>query len=304
MLSAIKIKVCISTVKLRNIEYLLQEAFTGIQRNGVMAIASISTIALSIGVLGAFILATLGANNFTAAQIGRFQIAAFMTNSANKTQVDMTVAQIQKIKGVESVAILDRDQEWADFKRDRPDIESAGLPLNVLPYAMNIKVSEPSRLPMIAAKVRAMNYIDAVRDGKEDLGRVMAVAHVIKGISLAGVLILFVTTVFIISNAIRLTLYARRREIRIMQLVGATNWFIRIPLVIEGVVFGAIGAFIAWILLRVGTIYICRLSENITFIGQFSSKVQPANFAVTLMLLGAAIGAAGSFVSIRRFLHD
>ena len=113
-------------------------------------------------------------------------------------------------------------------------------------------MSDPSRTTAIANKIRTMSGVRMVRDGRDALGRLMAIARVVRGVSVAGVIVLLITAIFIISNAIKLTLYARRREIRIMKLVGATNWFVRVPLIIEGVVFGAAGAFAAWLLLRLG----------------------------------------------------
>lgn len=299
------IKVCISTVNLRNIEFVIQEAFTGIWRNGLMAFASISTIALSLGVLGAFVLAALGANNFATAQIGRFQIAVFMHDDANRDLTDETAARIRKMNGVGSVEVRDRDKEWREFKSLHPDITSAGLPTNILPYAMDVKVTDPERLPVIASRIRAMGGIDTVREGREAFQRVMAGAQVVKVISFAGVIMLLITTAFIISNAIRLTLYARRREIRIMQLVGATNEFIRLPLVIEGIVFGVAGAIVAWCLLRLGSTYMAYAANKVTpLLGQVSSGLGPSAQVLSLLILGAIIGAAGSLVSIRRFLRD
>ena len=299
-----KIKVCIKTVKFRSLEYIIEEAFTGIRRNGLMAFASISTIALSLGVLGAFVLTALGANHFAANQIDRFEIAVFVKNGM-AAQVDSITANIKKMDGVSSVSTLDRDKEWAEFKRQHPDIESAGLPLNPLPYTLDVKIADHSRTAVIASKIRGMGGIDAVREGREVLGRVMAVAQVAKVVSIAGVIVLLITSVFIISNAIKLTLYARRREIRIMQLVGATNQFIRLPLVIEGIVFGAAGALVAWLLLHVGSSYMAHVGRRITgLVGQLSSGVDTGTLAFWLVVLGAAIGAAGSLVSIRRFLHD
>lgn len=292
-------------MKLRNIEFVIQEAFTGIWRNGLMAFASISTIALSLGVLGAFVLAAMGANNFAAAQVGRFQIGVFMHDDADLKQTEAAAARIRKMHGVGSVEVRDRDKEWREFKSLHPDISSAGLPTNVLPFAMDVKVTEPDRLPVIASRIRSMGGIDAVREGRETFGRVMAVAGVIKVISIAGVIMLLITTAFIISNAIRLTLYARRREIRIMQLVGATNEFIRLPLIIEGMVFGIAGAIVAWCLLRLGSTYMAHAADKVTpLLGQVSSGMMPITQALSLIILGAAIGTAGSFVSIRRFLKD
>lgn len=291
-------------MNLRNIEFLVQEAFTGIVRNGLMAFASITTIALSLGVLGAFVLVSLGANHFAAAQINQFEIAVFVKNTQTN-KVDKIAQDIREMRGVASVTIKDRNKEWAEFKRSRPDIEAAGLPTNPLPFPLVVKIKDHARQPQIASSIREMDGIDAVKEYRDTLNHVMAIAQVIKGVSIAGVLVLLVTAIFIISNAIKLTLYARRREIRIMQLVGATNWFIRIPLIIEGIVFGASGAFIAWLLLLAGGAYMTHAASRILpLLSQFGTGITGGQLAVSLVTLGAAIGAAGSFVSIRRFLHD
>lgn len=303
-MSAIKTKALINKLNFSSIEFLIQEAFTGIRRNGLMAFASISTIALSLGVLGAFVLVALGANHFTASQIGKFEVAVYMANGADQAQTQAVADAIRKLPDVASVKVLSKEEEWARFKRSNPNIESAGLQNNPLPFSIDVKVSNASMTTFIANKVRVMSGVHAVRDGREELGRVMALARVVRGVSIAGVIILLITAVFIISNAIKLTLYARRREIRIMKLVGATNWFVRVPLIIEGVVFGAAGAFAAWLLLRVGGSYVSQSVEKMPFMAQFSSDIRPSTLALALIGLGIAIGAAGSFVSIRRFLRD
>lgn len=297
-------KAPISKVNFSSVEFLIQEAFTGIRRNGLMAYASISTIALSLGVLGAFVLVALGANNFAASQISKFEIAVYMDVAATKAQTEAIARIIRKMPCVASVELRSRDEEWARFKRENPNIESAGLQSNPIPHSLDVKVSDATRTTYIANKIRAMRGVHKVSDGREALSRVMAVARVVRGISIAGVIVLLITAVFIISNAIKLTLYARRREIRIMKLVGATNWFIRIPLIIEGIVFGGAGALAAWVLLRLGASYVARTAERLPMMSRFSSDVTPAALAFWLILLGIVIGAAGSFVSIRRFLHD
>lgn len=297
-------KAHINKLNLSSIEFLIQEAFTGIRRNGLMAFASISTIALSLGVLGAFVLVALGANNFTASQIGKFEVAVYMRTGVDRKTTDALADRVGKMRDVASVKVQSRDEEWATFKRTNPNIESAGLQNNPLPFSLDVRVSNPNATTSIANKIRVMQGVHTVRDGREELGRVMAIAQVVRGISIAGVIVLLITAIFIISNAIKLTLYARRREIRIMKLVGATNWFIRVPLIIEGIVFGAAGAFVAWLLLRMGGIYVARTVSQMPFMAQFSSGIRPASLAATLIVLGIIIGAAGSFVSIRRFLHD
>ncbi len=290
-------------MKFRHLEFILEEALTGIRRNGLMAFAAVTTIALSMGVLGAFVLIALGANNFTGSQVGRFQIAVFV--KGDDTAARETASKIRQIEGVRSVEIRDREAEWVRVKRENPNIELAGLPRNFLPYALDVKVVDASSIPLIAAKIRVLPRIDGVQENRATLKRVLAAARLVKLFSAAGTVILLITSVFIISNAIRLTLYARRREIRIMQLVGATNQFIRLPLVIEGMVLGSIGALAAWLLIVAGSNYMARVAHNVTpMLGHFSSGVEPHQLAGMLVVLGTAIGAAGSFVSIRRFLHD
>lgn len=290
-------------MKFSHLEFILEEALTGIRRNGLMAFASVTTIALSMGVLGAFVLIALGANNFTGSQVGRFQIAVFV--KGDQVAANRTASAIREMDGVRSVEIRDREAEWVRVKRENPNIELAGLPRNFLPYALDVKVADPASIPLIAAKIRVLPGIDGVQENRATLKRVLAAARLVKLFSIAGTAVLLVTSMFIISNAIKLTLYARRREIRIMQLVGATNQFIRLPLVIEGMVLGAIGAFAAWLLIVLGSSYVAHLAHNITpMLGHFSSGIEANQLAAMLVVLGTIIGAAGSFVSIRRFLHD
>lgn len=292
-------------MNLRNIEFLIEEAFTGIVRNGLMAFASISTIALSLAVLGAFVLAMMSANHFTTDQIDRFEIAIFTVPGVTKAKADTLADSIKKIEGIKDVTILDRDEEWAKFKRERPDFEAAGLQDNPLPHTLKVRIFNSDQLTMLSTKIRALADVDRVNVGQETFKRVVALANAIRAISFAGVIILLITTAFIISNAIRLTLYARRREIRIMQLVGATNHTIRTPLVIEGIVFGSAGALVAWVLLRLGGGYVVHSAQRITpMFSNFTSGLSGAGLAFWLLLAGAVIGAIGSFVSIRRFLKD
>lgn len=304
VLSATNAKAHINTLNLSSTEFLIQEAFTGIKRNGLMAFASISTIALSLGILGAFVMVALGANHFMASQIGKFQIAVYLNEKVDKAQSQAVADKIAKMPNVSSAALLCKDEEWAQFKRSNPNIESAGLQNNPLPYSIDVKVTDASHTTSIANKIRLMAGVHTVRDGREELSRIMALARVVRGISVTGVIVLLITATFIISNAIKLTLYARRREIRIMKLVGATNWFVRVPLIVEGVVFGAAGALAAWLLLRLGGVYVSQTVERLPFMAQFHSDIDPSLLALALIILGIAIGAAGSFMSIRRFLGD
>jgi cell division transport system permease protein len=291
-------------LNLNSIEYVIQEAFAGIRRNGVMAFASITTVALSLTVLGAFVLAAMGARNFAAVQLREFEIAVFMNKGITEADTAKIADDVRKIAGVKSVSIRSREEEWRRFKLETPEFESAGTSASVLPNAMDVRVGEPSQTVWISSKIRAMKSVHEVNFADEDFDRVMSVIRVIRGTGTLGAIVLLIVTAMIISNAIRLTLYARRAEIRTMQLVGATNEFIRIPLVIEGILFGAIGAAAAWALLRLMSTYISKASLTIPSLRDLSAGIGDIQLLFGLMIVGAVIGAVGSWMSIRRFLHD
>jgi cell division transport system permease protein len=150
-----------------------------------------------------------------------------------------------------------------------------------------------------------MEGIHRVREARKELRRVIAVADFVKYMGVLAVIVLLGTATFIISNAIRLTVYARRREIRIMQLVGATNWFIRIPLVVEGVVLGAVGGLIAAGLITGGRMYLGQVvTKMMLLFGSVTSGIGPGELVTAMVITGATIGALGSTVSIRKFLKN
>ncbi|MFQ3550129.1 MAG: permease-like cell division protein FtsX [Armatimonadota bacterium] len=291
-------------MNLRTVEYIAQEAFTGIKRNGLMAFASITTIALTLTILGTFIMSAIGANKFVNAQVSKFEIAVFVKTDSYKV-ANKIANQIQLIPDVEKVEIHSREDEWEKFKKENPNIDSAGLKENPLPYKLDVKVKNQSKSMNIANKIRQIEGVDKVNEGREALKNILALAHIIRVVSIIGVVLLIFATAFLISNAIRLTLYARRHEIRIMQLVGATNQFIRIPLIIEGVVFGALGAVVAWLILQISGGYASGAVIKISpLLGSFSSGISSVQLLLMLMISGIVLGACGSIISIRRFLQD
>lgn len=291
-------------MNLTSIEYVIQEAFTGIRRNGVMAFASITTVALSLTVLGAFALAALSASNFATVQLREFEIAVFTDRGISDSDVNKIAQDIRKIQGVKTVEMRSRSEEWRRIKLEQPGFETAGTTESVLPYALDVRVDEPSLTSRISTKIREMKNVDDVNFASDTFDKVMSVVKAVRAIGYFGVLVLLVVTAMIVSNAIRLTLYARRAEIRTMQLVGATNQFIRIPLVLEGVLFGILGAIVAWTLLRVGSSYFSSASITIPALNDLRSGIGSSELITGLVIIGSIIGAAGSLLSMRRFLHD
>jgi cell division transport system permease protein len=208
-----------------------------------MAVASISTVALSMAVLGAFMLLALGSHRFVERQLAGFQIKVFTPTGATQAQATKLQDAIKNLPLTKRAELLSRESEWKQFKRNvNTDFDLGGVVGNILPFAIDVESKDSRQTDVLASQIRKLQGVAKVNNASEEYGRVKAVADLVRVLGFTVAIILCFTTVIIISNAIRLTVFARRHEIKIMQLVGATNWFIRIPLVLEGIVLGAIGA--------------------------------------------------------------
>jgi cell division transport system permease protein len=289
-------------MNLRSVEFMVEEALVGVKRNGLMAIASISTIALSLAILASFCLFILGAHQFAQRELNKFEIAVYVKANVDRRTVFGMAEQVRQIPHVKDVIVYPKERAWPDFKKSLPQIDTAGLN-NPLPDKLRVTVQDPRETTKVADAIRGMEYVDAVQDGRSQRKYVLAIADFVKWFGFVASLALLAATIFIISNAIRLTVFVRRREIKIMQMVGATNWFIRIPLVLEGIIFGASGALIAFGLVGVGITYLSSVVAHVMPMMQtMGTGVERGQIFVALMVGGTIIGAAGSCVSIRRFL--
>jgi cell division transport system permease protein len=270
-----------------------------------MAVASISTVALSMAILGTFLLMVIGTHRFAEHQLERFEIAVYLPVGADQTEAERVRDEISGLSLTHKVTLLSRDEEWVKLKRKlNTNIDLGGITNNPLPYAINVECKDSRKTSELADQIGKIKGIDTVNDYKQLYGSVKTIADLIRILGFAASIILCLTTTFIISNAIRLTVFARRHEIKIMQLVGATNWFIRVPLVLEGIVIGAAGALIAFGLITVCSHYTVEVIQQhvMPMLRDISSGVTPSQFMTGLTATGAIIGALGSMISIRRFL--
>jgi cell division transport system permease protein len=292
-------------MSLRSLEHAVCESVIGIRRNGLMSMASITTIGLSFAVLGAFVLLILGLNNVAQSLLKEFEIGVFLTQDTTEDDVSELRMLIRALPHVQTVEFISKEAAWEKVKADLSDqIQLSGVEENPLPHKFCVKLDHPRYTIQVASAIRKMDRVDEVVEARQIVVKVVGFADLVKligGLAAGG---LFLVTAFIISNTIRLTVYARRKEISIMQLVGASNWFIRLPLVFEGIILGAIGGGIACLLIFGGAHYIKQtVIKVLPLLGQYSSDVEPLYFFGGLVALGCLTGATGSLISIRRFLR-
>lgn len=288
----------------RSGSFLLGEAITDIRRHGLMTLASISTVAVSLAILGGFILIALHLHVIADALPRRMEVHAFTRAGVKKEQLLVLEAKLRALPGLTHVALIPREEAWKTFKTRYADPDDlAGIRENPLPDKFEIRAATPQRTLEVAKIVRTFPEIARVNEGGQILERLISISRLVRTIGITCALLLLLATVAVISNAIRVTLFARRREIRIMQLVGATNGFIRLPFLFEGVMDGLLGALLACVLVAVGYHYMLdAIWSSLPLLAEFGAPMATPLFCVMITGLGVGIGALGSFISIRRFL--
>ena len=203
---------------------------------------------------------------------------------------------------VKSVKFISKAQAFKIMQQKNPEL-TKGLPSNPLPYSFEITPKRGEDVELIANKIGRPPGVQGINYGKRTAKRILRVARVIEIVFLLAVLVLLAASTLLISNTIRLSIFSRRREIEVMKLVGATNWFVRGPFMLEGLICGLAGSLFAVVLLTLGKEI--ALPAILGHISESSDAHALAFFWTSLILLGFGIvlGAAGSGVTIRRFLR-
>jgi cell division transport system permease protein len=290
---------------IRSIPFLCHEALLNVRRHGLMTLAVIGTVTVTLCILGAFAAIAWQFHQVTDRLPRQFEVHAFMQPGLTPDDVQRTRAEIAGLPGVRAVTLVTREEAWADFKLRRSGMATdfEGLE-NPLGDKLEVQVTSPEKTFGVAARIRGLPGVHRVLDGSEVLARLLAINRFIRLASLILGGLLALGTVAIVSNAIRITLFARRREIRVMQLVGATNGFVRLPFLLEGMFDGLVGGGIACALLYGSYRYLTR---SVLPRFPFANEVQIGlNLPLCLAAIAAAglfIGLFGSSVSIRRFLR-
>ena len=201
--------------------------------------------------------------------------------------------------------LVTREEAWPTFKQEYGEIsELNDLTINPLPDKLEIVTIAPEKNMEVAARLGKLPEFDKVVAEEKVLQRLLAIGRLVRSLSLALAGLLALGTAAVIGNAIRVTLFARRRDLEVMQLVGATDNFIRFPFVLEGAVEGALGATLAAGLTLLGLRYLQgQIVQGLPFVGELHITISEPLLAGTLVTLGILAGTVGSLASLRRFLR-
>jgi cell division transport system permease protein len=298
---------------MRRGRFFLAEALRSIRSNAAVAVAATTTVAIAVFVLGAFIPSFLFVQSAVDSQKEKIDIRFFVSDAATVDQVDGLQDRLDALQQegmIEELNFLTKEdalQVMRERLNDPSILEE--LTGNPFPATYEVKPSDPARAQEIIDRVDddpALDPDDPYIYEREGADRLLRVASFIQWTGLGLILVLLVASLLLIANTIRLSIFARRREVEVMKLVGGTNWFIRWPFVIEGVICGLLGALAAVALLwavKVGVVD-NWVSDNDPELTRNNAKT--ISFLVLSSILvaaGAIVGAIGSGLTLRRFLR-
>jgi cell division transport system permease protein len=295
--------------------FFIKEALRALSRNAAPSLAAFATILITTLVLGVFIPVVRAATAKTNEVRNKIELEVFMHDDATDAEVADLRQRIKAIPHVDSIEFVSK-AEALRILRSRLGKKSSivnDLPGNPLPRSYRIKLDDPSNVGIVKSQLErpAANgkpqpispAIDEIKDREDDTNKILSATSTIKILLASLAVLLVLASVLLVANTIRLSVFARRREVEVMRLVGATNWFIRWPFVIEGLIVGFLGGAVAIVLLWVAKeTVVDPLSDRFALIAA-PQTIEFKALVVLLLAAATAVSAAGSGLTLRRFLR-
>ncbi len=287
------------------VKFFLGEVLRNFSRNTGMQMTAIGTVAITIVLLGLFLFIRSAVADAGRQLLDQIEVSAYLRTDATPAQVTAIAHFVAQDPRVASAQFVPKREGLAELReRTQGTIDTGLLTENPLPDKFRIKSRDPDDVPALAASVRRLSGVQNVVYGQKIVQRLLQLGAVLRRIGIAVIVVFFAVAGIIISNTIRLTVYARRREIAIMQLVGATSTYIRLPFICEGLLDGVVGALVAVALLAIARAALWpRLLDALPWAQLTAVPVDARLLAAELILVGAAIGAVASWLSVGRHLR-
>ena len=287
------------------IRFFLGEVLRNFTRNAGMQATAIGTFAITIVLLGLFLFVRAALAGMGAHLLDQIEISAYLNPGATPAQVASVHRLLTADPRIASVEFVSKKQGLAELRqRTKGVIDTALLTENPLPDKFRIKVRVPENVPAVAAGVRRLQGVQNAVYGQTVVRRLLQLGVVLRRVGIGVIAVFLAVAGIIISNTIRLTVFARRREISIMQLVGATNLYIRIPFICEGLLDGLVGALFAVAILAIARATLWpRLLEALPWRALNAVAVDPLVLVAELFLVGGAVGVVASWISVGRHLR-
>jgi cell division transport system permease protein len=284
------------------LRFFLGEVLANFTRNAGMQFTAIGTVAVTIVLLGSFLYVRETLKTFGTGVLSQIEIAVYLkdgVDDAHAKQLGMKFAADRRIASASYVPKREGLRRMHDVLGN--DFDTSLLTANPLPNTYHVKVKDPDNVPAVAASIARDPRVAKTDYAADTVQKLLKTAAVLGRAGIALIALLSISAAIVISNTIRLTVFARRREIEIMQLVGATNMYIRMPFIAEGMLAGLLGAGIAIGVLALAEHQVIpKLAQTLAFV---TFKVNEGTLCVELLAVGAAVGLIAAWLSVGRHLR-
>jgi cell division transport system permease protein len=291
---------------MQRLKYIFNEVLVGLWRNVTMTVAMIITMSVSLTMLGASVLLYMQVNQMKDYYYGSIEVSIFLDEKITDGQ-SATIAQtIDQSPLVASKTYESREQAFEKFKvlwRDSPDFVNSVGPES-LPASYRVKLKNPEKYKEFAAQVQGLPGVQDIVDQRQLLDKVFSIFNSIQVMSLVVAAFMALAALLLVGNTIQVAAYSKRREVAVMKLVGASNWFIQAPFVLEAVVAGLIGSILGFVALFVSKVVL--LDGRLQALTKILTPIPDGNVWLMLPLLavvGAGVSAITAWITLRFYLR-
>ena len=290
------------------LDYLVRETGSNFRRNMLMSSAAILTVAVSLSLVGGALLLRQGVTNATVQWKGGAELSIFMKPDAPQGQIDAVAAQLKNMPQVRNTRFVDKEEAYREAQTlfaSEPDT-LASLSVQEMPPSFRVVPTKTELIKSVGDQFRDTPGVRKVTYAKDAIQTMLTVTRVLQVSLIVIAAVLLASATLLILNTIRIAIFARRREIGVMKLVGATNWFIRVPFMLEGMLQGLIGgaiAFVAVLGIRAALSAIAH-DQGLNMVSRLVvTPEQAIGTGLFVLGVGVVVGVAGSFAAVHRFLN-
>ena len=288
------------------VRYFMGESLSNLRRNLLMTLAAMSTVAVSLFLLGAVIVIGHVVKQVLGNWEAKVEVNVFLKDDIAPDQSTALGKDLLGMPEVAKVDFVSKEMAYAEYKqmfKNSPQLVQNVDPA-ALPASFRVKLKDPSQVDAVRVRVEGRPGVDEVTYGGDVIKRLLRIIGLLRSITLVMTLILLGAAILLIANTIRLAVYARRREIGIMKLVGATNWFVRVPFIFEGIVEAGLGALMAACVIYLGNaVVLQKVQQQIPFLPLSVGFPFVTRVFALLLVVGILVGAMGSTIALRRHLE-
>ena len=292
-----------------NLEYVFRETASNLKRNLSMASAALLTVAVSLTLVGGALLVKRGVDRATVQWKGNVELSIFMKADASQPESDAVDRQLKSMPEVKSYRYVSKPEAFDEFKKifaNEPDVRDS-LTVDQIPPSYRVVPRQAEQTKVVGERFQDTAGVFRVSYAKEEVDALVSVTNFLQIMLWAIAIVLLSAASLLILNTIRMAIFARRREVAVMKLVGATNWFIRVPFMLEGLLQGVFGAAMAFAVVWIGRSLIqdriAGARNDIQLFKQFLvTGSDVVGTGILLLIVGVVVGTVGSALAVSRFL--